>query len=189
MAACPILDFGAVPASGNQSAKESETDPQQIQNENLNRHLLRPPSQRRERSTAVSLFEGAEQSVGTTFRPLSVAVVESQIDLLPTSEDVEVPPTTFAHGEAKRMIVGAYVEIFSDKPNQRTRKPPAPVIGTDDMGGILVSWTSGNKYVAAKFASQPAVRSFVYFEQGAEHRALDLNEQSLLDRLRWLSGR
>ena len=189
MAACPILDFGATPPSGNRGGK-AETDPQQIQNENMNRYLLRPPSQAKERSTAVSLFEGAEQSVGTTFRPLSVAVVESQIDLLPTSEDVEVPPTTFAHGEAKRMIVGAYVEIFSDKPNQRTRKPPAPVIGTDDMGGILVSWTSGNKYVAAKFASQPEVRSFVYFEQqGAEHRALDLSDQNLLDRLRWLSER
>src|SRR5258707_14405116 len=152
MAACPILDFGATPPSLNRSSKESETDPQQLQNENLNRYV-RPPSQPR----AVSLFEGGEQSVRTTLLPLSVSVVESQIESLPTSDDIEVPPTPFAHVEAKRVIVGAYVAIFSDKLNRRTYKPPAPVIGTDDVGGILVSWTSGNKYVAAKFASQPEV--------------------------------
>jgi hypothetical protein len=187
MAACQILDFGAVPTR-KRTDKAPETDPQQIQNENVNRYL--------ERSGSVVGWEiktgaliATEQSGRLVSLPLSVSVVESQIESLPTSEDVEVPPTTYAHAEAKRVIASAYMEIFSAKPNVRTLTPPNPIIGTDDVGGIMVSWTSGNKYVAAKFASRPESRSFLYFEQqAAEHQALDLNELTLSEKLRWLSA-
>jgi hypothetical protein len=183
MAACPVLDFGVMP-----SDKAPETDPQQIQNENVNRYSMRhPAAEPSESSKTASLF-GAEQRGRMVPLPLSVSVVESQIESLPTSEDVEVPPTTYAHAEAKRVIASAYMEIFSAKPNVRTLTPPNPIIGTDDVGGIMVSWTSGNKYIAAKFASRPESKSFLYFEQETEHQALDLNELVLSEKLRWLSA-
>ncbi len=188
MAACPILDFGVMPASEKRTDKAPETVPQQIQNENVNRYLMPHPTTEPSERFKVAALIATEQSGRMVPLPLSVSVVESQIESLPTSEDVEVPPTTYAHGEAKRVVASAYLEIFLANVNLRTHMPPSAIIGTDDMGGILASWTSGNKYLAAKFASRPELRSFIYFEQGAVHQALDLSEQTLSDRLRWLSA-
>lgn len=182
MAACRVLDFGVTTPSRHRRKEEQyEVEPQQVQEENVNRYLQRSPDARTERYIA-PLDAGEQRSEGTNL-PLWASLVENRIKTLPTSDDVEVPPTTYAHVEARRVIGSAYVAIWT----QRTHKPPTPIIGTDDLGGILVSWTSGNKYVAAKFASQPESRSFVYSEQGVEHQAVDLNEQSLSHRLRWLS--
>ncbi len=183
MAACPILDFGAMPASRDRADRPPEIDPQQPENPDVDYYLVRQIAEQRERSEVASLGEAVQQSGRTSLLPLAASLVGSQIESLPKSEDIEVRPTNYAHGEAMRLIVGAYVSIFSHRQRHRL---PRPIIGTDDAGAILISWTSGNKYVAAKFAPQPGSRSFVYFEEGAQHQALDLSEQNLLNRLQWL---
>jgi hypothetical protein len=183
MAACSILDFGVMAQPRNRADKTTEPDPQEA--EVMSGHVLRQTAEP-EGSTRTTLLQGVEQGGRTTPLPLSVSIIENQIESMPTSEDIEVRPTTYAHMEAKRVIVGTYAAMFSGRPRVG-HKPPNPIVGTDDVGGILVSWASGNKYVAAKFASRPELRSFVYFEQAAAHQAMDLSEQNLLDRLRWLN--
>jgi hypothetical protein len=134
---------------------------------------------------ATFLPDTARQSGRSAPLPLWVSTIQRQLEFLPASEDIEVRPSSYAHDEAKRMVGAAYATLFLDNPLPN-RKPPAPILGTDDVGGILISWILGNRYVAAKFAARPDSRSFVYFEEGAEHRAVEVSEQSLADRLRWL---
>src|SRR2546429_9416936 len=115
MAACRILDFGVAPPSTARSDKAPEADPQQIQNENVNRSVTRQMAEPRERSKPGPLFEVAEQIGKMLMLPLSVLAVAGQIESLPTSEDVEVRPTSFAHLQSKRLVMAAYVSLFSDK--------------------------------------------------------------------------
>jgi len=189
MATCLIFDLGIAPQSPQPvrgADREFETGLQQFQNEN---QQMYPTNQHQENASEPAPSFGASEQSGRTLRlPLLVSIVQRQIELLPALEDVEIRPTSYAYSEAKQTVVSAYAAVFSDR-HHRPEKLPTPIIGTDDVGGILISWVSGAKYLAAKFASQPELRSFLYFEEGVEHQALDSNEQNLVDRLRWLSNR
>jgi hypothetical protein len=181
MAAGAMLDFGVAPVSSERSEKSPEADAQQIQSENLNRLLPEKTAE------ATSSLEPAGQIGKLLTLPFSVMAIASQMDSLPTSDDVEVRPTNYAYLRAKQSVLAAYVSMLSEK-TERIRIPTHPIIGTDDVGGVLVSWASGDKYVAVKFGAQPDSRSFVYFEQGEDHHALDLSEKNLLEKLKWLSA-
>ncbi len=188
MSACQIWDFGTARSSEVDDVKDLEADLQQLLNAKINRNRFRYQPQSRKSSETPALISAAEQTERKAPLPLSVELVQHQIESLPGSEDVEVGPSSFAYSEAVRLVVGAYSAIFSTAAGPRIPKLPTPVIGTDDVGGILISWTQEDKYVAAKFASQPNLRSFIYFEEGLHHEALESNEQALYERLRWLSA-
>ena len=188
MAACQIWDFGTARSSEVEDYTEVRVDVQQFLNVKLNRDKYRTQPESRKPSITPDLISGAEPSERKASLPLSVELVQRQIESLPGSEDVEVVPTSFAFSEAMRLVVGAYAAIFAVGVGRRIPKLSAPVIGTDDVGGILISWRYRDKYVAAKFGSRPGLRSFVYFQEGLDHRVLDLNEQNLADRLGWLKA-
>lgn len=113
------------------------------------------------------------------------SAVKNQLESLPTSDDLEVAPTADAYLRAEHLVMSAYASMVSEKVHGNVLA--TPVIGTDDSGGIMVSWSARDKYVAAHFGARPESRSFLYFEQGAKHGVVGLSEQSLLEKLKWLS--
>jgi hypothetical protein len=134
---------------------------------------------------AASGYTASEMSLDVT--PKWVSAIKQQLQALMTSDDIDVKPTSYAFSRVRASIMFVYHSMAADK--ARRESPPAPVIGTDESGGVMVSWTSGGKYVAAKFGAGPELRSFVYFEQGVTHSAVDLSQQNLLAKVRWLAGR
>ena len=122
--------------------------------------------------------------------PLSVLAVEGQLESLPDSEDIEVKPTNWARFYAKRTVIPAFAAISKDRQIQVLL--PSPTIGTDDAGGIMVSWVLGEKYLLANFGATTQSKSFIYFEEGTPLLYAELHDVEVLDdahlsnRLRWL---
>lgn len=186
MAANPILDFGVLAQPAYRGSGAPEPDPRQISGQDMDCDLLYALEPSEVFESRESL-QTSNQSATAARLPIAASIIRAQIESLPASDDSETRPTSYALAEAGRVIVGAYAEMFSKSSSVSSKTPPA-VLGTDDVGGILASWTSGSRYLAAKFASGPELKSFVYFEQGATHQALELSQQSLLEKLRWLSA-
>jgi hypothetical protein len=114
--------------------------------------------------------------------PWRALMVQSLIDSLTTSEEIEVRPTDYAFTRAKHILLSALLS------SEKARPAVPPVIGTDDMGGILITWTSGDKYLAAKFGAGPQSNSFIYHEQGAPNPAAEISERNLSEMLEWLTA-
>lgn len=186
MAANPILDFGAIAQPVYRGTEATGPDARQVSRQDES-HALLYPVEPCEVSESSGPLQTSNQSASAARLPIAVSIIQTQIDSLPASDDIEARPTSYALAEARRVILGAYAEVFSKNLSESSKRPPKPVLGTDDAGGILISWTAGPRYLAAKFAPGPELNSFVYFEQGATHQALDLSEQNLLEKLRWLS--
>lgn len=160
-----------------------EEDSGHLQEANYSRLLWsqsRPPAEKENTSNTPG-------QIGVLPFQLPISMIKRHIEALQTSEDVEVRPAGYAYFTALQTILAAYTVLFSEK-NGRYRLP-TPVIGTDDLGAILISWTAGDKYVAAKFGADPQSLSSLYFEQGENYGTEDLDEFPLMSRLKWLSGR
>ena len=120
--------------------------------------------------------------------PPSFGLVEhifSEIENL--SSDNEVPPTEFAFLKS-RSVVGAAYGMMLPKQHSAAAFPslPAPVVLTDDVGGIRFSWRKGNKTVRANIGANENLRSYIYYESNTEHGVTPLDGGSLSDRLNWL---
>lgn len=188
MAACPIFDIDLAPRSAGAANKSLNAESHLMWTEAMNRYLA---DRLQERGNVVEVehtLGALEQASGMALLPLPVLLVQRQLDTLPESEDIEARPSAFALSQAQRVVISAYMAALGRESRTRVPRPPGPVVGTDELGGILISWIHGNKYVAAKFAPSPDLLSFVYFEEGLNHQALDLNEQTLAEKLRWLSA-
>lgn len=117
--------------------------------------------------------------------------VISEIDALLAGSDDEVAPTRHAYERARSVVEAAYGEVNRLRAKKRRGVPeifPRPLVTTDDVGGIRLSWRLGTKQVRANFGAQPELQSYVYFESGVEHNAEDLDVEHLAGRLAWLTG-
>jgi hypothetical protein len=133
------------------------------------------------------------RSLGEIFGTESSPVI-SEIDALLAGSEDEVVPTGYAHERARSIIEAAYGEINRRRFKKHWGVPkifPKPLVTTDDVGGIRVSWCTENKQVRANFGArpEPELRSYVYFESALEHGVDQLDAQHLAGRLAWLTGR
>jgi hypothetical protein len=118
--------------------------------------------------------------------------VIEEIDTLRAGREDEVVPTEYAYKNARSIIESTYGEISSPRSKKRRSVPeifPEPLVTTDDVGGIRLSWRTEAGQVRANFGATPELRSYVYFESGLEHDVEPLDPQHLAGRLTWLTGR
>jgi len=118
--------------------------------------------------------------------------VIEEIDALRAGREDEVIPTEHAYRNARSIVESAYGQINSPSGRKQLGVPeifPKPLISTDDVGGIRLSWRTGTKQVRANFGANPELRSYVYFEHGREHAVEELDPQRLSGRLTWLTAR
>lgn len=113
-------------------------------------------------------------------------VLEAIDALLAGGED-EVVPTRFAYERARSVVEAAYGQVKTHK-NVPTLIP-RPLVTTDDVGGIRLSWRTSDRQVRANFGARPDLRSYIYFESALEHSVEPLDAQHLARRLAWLTGR
>jgi hypothetical protein len=143
-----------------------------------------------QRGSEIPMFSVDFQGVGVSARR-TLPVVEA-IDALQAGNEDEVRPTEFAYKNARSTIESAYGEVDGSRAKKRRGVPaifPKPLITTDDVGGIRLSWITENKQVRANFGARPELRSYVYFESGSEHDVEPLDPQHLAGRLAWLTAR
>lgn len=117
--------------------------------------------------------------------------VISEIDALLAGSEDEVAPTRHAYERARSVVEAAYGELDRLRGKKRRGVPeifPKPLVTTDDVGGIRLSWRMGSKQVRANFGARPELQSYVYFESGLEHNAEDLDVEHLAGRLAWLTA-
>jgi hypothetical protein len=108
------------------------------------------------------------------------------IDALRAGTEDEAAPTEYAYERARAIVEAAYGRM---RPHSIPTILPRPVITTDDVGGIRLSWRSEAKQVRANFGAGPELQSYVYFESNSEHNAEDLDSEHLAGRLAWLTGK
>jgi len=117
-----------------------------------------------------------------------------EIDALLAGSEDEVVPTMYAYQRARSFIEGAYGEVRGQRVKKHSGVPeifPKPLVTTDDVGGIRVSWRTETRQVRANFGArpEPELRSYVYFESAFDHGIEPLDTQHLAGRLAWLTGR
>jgi hypothetical protein len=118
--------------------------------------------------------------------------VIEEIDALRAGREDEVVPTEYAYKNARSIVESAYGEINNPHSKKRRGVPeifPKPLVTTDDVGGIRLSWRTEAAQVRANFGATPQLRSYVYFESDLEHDVEPLDPQHLARRLTWLTGR
>ena len=118
--------------------------------------------------------------------------VIEEIDALRVGREDEVVPTEYAYKNARSIVESAYGEINSPRSKRRRGVPeifPKPLVTTDDVGGIRLSWRTEAAQVRANFGARPELRSYVYFESPLEHDVELLDPHHLAERLTWLTGR
>jgi len=129
---------------------------------------------------------------GRVMLPLPIQSVADQIGSLACGGEYETPPTNYAQFIAEQIILSAYLALVPKHYESRGsswESPPAPIMGVDDNGGILVSWTAKGRYLAANFGGSQALRSFIYREEGQHHKSFPLEESTLREQLEWLTQR
>jgi len=115
----------------------------------------------------------------------SDAVVHD-IDELRAGKEDEAKPTDFAYVYARRVIESAYGKA---KITKATTVLPNPLATTDDLGGIRLLWNLGPRNIRLNFGAAPDRQSYLYYEAGLDHGVEPLNDESLVKRLAWLTGK
>jgi hypothetical protein len=114
--------------------------------------------------------------------PLS-SVLASVDELVAPDPDGDVPATEHAYQSARAVLEAAYGRLLATKPRANL---PAPVVTTDDIGGVRVSWQLGERHVRTNFGATPNQNSYLYFESPTEHAADALQPTALSTRLEWM---
>ncbi|MFI5098602.1 MAG: hypothetical protein ACHQT6_11575 [Candidatus Acidiferrales bacterium] len=147
-------------------------------------------------ASLIPQFEPAEVTIVSSdlrIRPslnsLSSGVV-SDIDRLAAGAEDETAPTQFAYEKARSIVQAAYGKLEIHVLNV-PGIVPAPLVTTDDAGGIRLAWQAGAKQMRANFGAvcEPQRRSYIYYEFGQEHAVEQLDVEHLVGRLSWLMAR
>jgi hypothetical protein len=145
-------------------------------------------------SSAVGVLSGApgeeaEQSGGSD--PL--AIIQTGIDKLMSPEENSGDPeaTAYAYRNARAIVESVYGRLYigeepGDKRLRQSARERLPLITTDELGGVRLSWQNGDRHVRINFAAAEDLRSYLYFESPAEHDVQALRPSTLLDRLKWM---
>jgi hypothetical protein len=113
------------------------------------------------------------------------SAVLTEIDALAAGVDDEVKPSEYAYGRARAFVEAAYGQALLPKSVPRTI--PAPLVTTDDVGGVRLAWRLGPKQLRANFGANANLRNYLYFESGLEHHVEDLDVSRLAGGLDWLA--
>lgn len=113
------------------------------------------------------------------------AVLSSIDGLMTVRESEDVPATAYAYRAARSVVESAYGLLQSGK-RKLAPSIPAPIVVTDDRGGVKLAWEHGAKHVRVRFGANPELRSYLYFESQAGHDVEDLQPSTLKRRLDWL---
>lgn len=114
-------------------------------------------------------------------------VIVHDIDELMAGKEDEAKPTEFAYAYARRVIESAY-----GKAKVTGRVPtvlPKPLATTDDVGGIRLLWNLGARNIRLNFGAARDRQSYLYYEADLEHGVEPLNDENLVKRLDWLTGK
>lgn len=103
----------------------------------------------------------------------------------PSEDDGDPVATEHAYQSARAVVESAYGLLLA-KEEPQAKKLPAPILTTDERGGIRVSWQHGDRYVRTSFASAEGLRSYLYFESPEEHDIEPLQPALLSTRLGWM---
>jgi hypothetical protein len=103
----------------------------------------------------------------------------------PSEDEGDRVATEHAYQSARAVVESAYGLLLA-KEEPQAKKLPAPVLTTDERGGIRVSWQHSDRYVRTSFASAEGVRSYLYFESPEEHDVEPLQPAVLSRRLDWM---
>ena|SRR5215467_1038127 len=130
------------------------------------------------------LPKGTQPKIATI--RLSDAIVHDIDELMAGRED-ETAPTEFAYSNARRVIESAYGKARIT--GKVSPLPPRPLATTDDLGGIRLLWNLGPRNIRLNFGAAPDRQSYLYYEAGLDHGVEPLNDENLVKRLDWLTGR
>jgi hypothetical protein len=125
------------------------------------------------------LIEGTESDL--------VPPILGAIDKLmsPNVDDGDPAATAHAYQSARAVVESAYGRLLAGK-EQWAKKMPAPIVTTDERGGVRLSWQHGDRHVRTSFAATDALRSYLYFESPEEHNVEALQPDVLSNRLDWM---
>jgi hypothetical protein len=115
--------------------------------------------------------------------------IVAEIDALLARDEDEVAPTPYAYEKARSVVESAYAEISRGRGKKPRGVPevfPKPLVTTDDVGGIRLSWRAGSKHLTVNFGATDQRRSYVYFETNADHGIHELQPHALAAKLGWL---
>jgi hypothetical protein len=97
----------------------------------------------------------------------------------------EIAATEYAVLEASKSVTGALVTMQLERAVAFATLP-GPVLSTDDVGGIRISWSQKNACVRANFGATPHNRTYLYFESGNDRGIAAVDPSTLAERLFWL---
>lgn len=115
--------------------------------------------------------------------------IVAAIDALLSRDEDEVAPTPYAYEKARSIVESAYAEINKARGQKPRGVPeifPRPLVTTDDVGGIRLSWRAGSKHLTVNFGATAQRKSYVYFETNADHGVHELQANALAAKLGWL---
>jgi hypothetical protein len=103
----------------------------------------------------------------------------------PDVEDGDPAATPHAYQSARAVVESAYGRLLAKQEHQ-AKKLPAPVVTTDERGGVGLSWQHGDRHVRTSFAATEGLRCYLYFESPEEHDVEALQPDVLSNRLGWM---
>jgi hypothetical protein len=103
----------------------------------------------------------------------------------PNEDDGDPAATEHAYKSARAVVESAYGRLLAEG-EQQAKKLPAPIVTTDERGGVRVSWQHNDRHVRTSFASAEGLRSYLYFESPEEHDVEPLQPTVLSGRLDWM---
>jgi len=117
-----------------------------------------------------------------------LAVVVKEFEALVKTEAPDWPrPTQYALSNAVRVLAAAYIEIRLENA-QCYWSITEPVLATDSVGGIRVTWRRDSRELRANFGAGPELRTYLYFESEGGHGIRELRSETLCERLQWLTA-
>jgi hypothetical protein len=125
------------------------------------------------------LVAGNAESRDATPNPLSSVL--ASVDQLIADPDNDERATEHAYQSARAVLEAAYGRLATKQTNL-----PAPIVTTDDIGGVRVSWQLGERHVRTSFGATPDQNSYLYFESATEHAVDQLQPTALFTRLEWM---
>jgi hypothetical protein len=103
----------------------------------------------------------------------------------PDLNDGDPAATAHAYQSARAVVESAYGRLLAGE-EQYAKKLPAPIVTTDERGGVRLSWQHGDRCVRTSFAATEGLRSYLYFESREEHNVEALQPDVLSKRLDWM---
>jgi hypothetical protein len=180
-------------ASGRTRTRQETNSPER------QRYRQSPPAEKESNVLSISeLLRGYRPSPEASIMDIQRAVNESveadslprilgAIDdlMAPNENDGETPATEHAYQSARAVVESAYGLLLAGK-GPKPNLLPAPIVTTDERGGVKLSWQRGDRHVRTNFAAADAFRSYLYFESPTEHDVQALQPAVLSSRLDWL---